>query len=123
MVDRNYPLLVSTLENAAQGGPAINNQFQPQAENPINPGNGFGFEGQAAGNVAENQNDNSAAAVLGENRPNPGAGQPGSSPNLLNNTDSDYILDIPEDEQARRNAWRQNNQNTGSNYRRIDDEV
>ena len=124
MVDGNYSLLVQTLDNAQQrnrgNNPGLGNEINNNAIN--NQMNNVEFPMQpidnAANNNVEEVNDANRSYVnhnlLGANPP---------QPNLLQNADSDYVLDISDDpnNNNRRNDWRGANDNTGSNYRRIDD--
>jgi len=114
MVNRNYPLLVSTLENAAQGVSAADNN---QEENNQN---GFDFPMQQIGNNNQGNQNNEQASPSNQNRPNQN-----NQPNLLQNADSDFVLDLSgglgnDNRNNNRHNW-SGEENSGNRYRRIDE--
>jgi len=129
MVNRNHPLLMATLENAANGiRPGGNNEEEGGQGN-----NNFGFPMQQMANVeGENQDENGGnEGNNGGNRPNqssndnllgsPVQGGAGANSNLLQNTDSDFVLDIPSNEVGNRGGNRTgSDEGSGNRYRRID---
>jgi len=117
MVNRNYPLLVSTLENAAQGvRPSDNNQ----GDDNNNQG-GFGdFPMHQIGNNDNQDNEQGHQNNL-PNRP-----QNSNQPNLLQNADSDFVLDLSnglgnENVSSNNRLNWSGEENSGNRYRRIDE--
>jgi len=115
MVNRNHPLLMATLENAANGiRPGGNNEEEGGQGN-----NNFGFPMQQMANVeGENQDENGGNEG---NNGSPVQGGAGANSNLLQNTDSDFVLDIPSNEVGNRGGNRTgSDEGSGNRYRRID---
>lgn len=137
MVNRNYPLLVSTLENASQGIRVQEEQDFGGDGNNANPAGGnnniannfpFGPQQEMVNLQGQNGNAPNEAApgrlnVNSNSNLLAGANNPGDS---QENSGPDYVLNISDDRPNNNNRllnWRQNEENAQSQYRRIDDEA